>query len=165
MHQSIWAPWRMEYIQRAKSGDCFLCALLASNEDRENLVLKRGPFSTIIMNRYPYNGGHLMVIPNRHLADFEELTTDEQMAISTNTQIAIRILKTAITPDGFNLGYNLGSAAGAGLKEHLHQHIVPRWNGDTNFMPVVGETHVMPQSLLALYDQLKPHIDPCDSTH
>ena len=85
------------------------------------------------MNRYPYNGGHLMVIPNRHLADFEELIADEQMAISTQTQNAIRILKTVMKPDGFNLGYNLGSAAGAGLKEHLHQHIVPRWNGDTNY--------------------------------
>ena len=159
MHHSIWAPWRIEYIQRAKSGDCFLCALLASNDDRESLLLNRGPLASTVMNRYPYNGGHLMVIPNRHLADFEELTADEQMAISTQTQNAIRILKTVMKPDGFNLGYNLGSAAGAGLKEHLHQHIVPRWNGDTNFMPVVGETHVMPQSLLTLYDQLKPYFD------
>jgi ATP adenylyltransferase len=100
-----------------------------------------------------------MVIPNRHLADFEGLTADEQMAISTQTQNAIRILKTVMKPDGINLGYNLGSAAGAGLKEHLHQHVVPRWNGDTNFMPVVGETHVIPQSLLSLYDQLKPYFD------
>ena len=159
MHHSIWAPWRMEYIQRAKSADCFLCALLASNDDRESLLLNRGLLASTVMNRYPYNGGHLMVIPNRHLADFEELTADEQMAISTQTQNAIRILKTVMKPDGFNLGYNLGSAAGAGLKEHLHQHIVPRWNGDTNFMPVVGETHVMPQSLLTLYDQLKPYFD------
>ena len=165
MHHSIWAPWRMEYILRAKSGDCFLCALLASDDDRENLVLKRGPLAAIIMNRYPYNGGHLMVIPNRHLAKLEELTSDEHIAISTDTQTAIHILKTVMKPDGFNLGYNLGSAAGAGLKEHLHQHIVPRWEGDTNFMPVVGETHVMPQSLLALYDQLKPHFDHCDPTH
>ena len=164
MHHSIWAPWRMEYILRAKSGDCFLCALLASDDDRENLVLKRGPLAAIIMNRYPYNGGHLMVIPNRHLAKFEELTSDEHIAISTDTQTAIHILKTVMKPDGFNLGYNLGSAAGAGLKEHLHQHIVPRWEGDTNFMPVVGETHVMPQSLLALYDQLNPHFDHCDPT-
>ena len=100
-----------------------------------------------------------MVIPNRHLADFEELTADELMAISTQTQAAIRVLKTIMKPDGINLGCNLGSAAGAGLKEHLHQHIVPRWNGDTNFMPVVGETQVIPQSLLALYDQLKPNFD------
>ena len=159
MHNSIWAPWRMEYIQSAKSGDCFLCALLANNDDRESLLLNRGSLASTVINRYPYNGGHLMVIPNRHLADFEELTADEQMAISNQTQNAIRILKTVMKPDGINLGYNLGSAAGAGLKEHLHQHIVPRWSGDTNFMPVVGETHVMPQSLLSLYDQLKPYFD------
>ena len=159
MHNSIWAPWRMEYIQSAKSGDCFLCALLANYDDREGLLLNRGSLASTVINRYPYNGGHLMVIPNRHLADFEELTADEQMAISNQTQNAIRILKTVMKPDGINLGYNLGSAAGAGLKEHLHQHIVPRWSGDTNFMPVVGETHVMPQSLLSLYDQLKPYFD------
>ena len=159
MHHSIWAPWRIEYIKNAKSGDCFLCALLANNDDREGLLLNRGSLASTVINRYPFNGGHLMVIPNRHLADFEELTADEQMAISNQTQNAIRILKTVMKPDGINLGYNLGSAAGAGLKEHLHQHIVPRWSGDTNFMPVVGETHVMPQSLLSLYDQLKPYFD------
>ena len=159
MHNSVWAPWRLEYIQRAKSGECFLCAILESDDARESLLLNRSALASTVMNRYPYNGGHLMVIPNRHIADFEELTADEQIAISTQTQKAIRILKKVIKPDGINLGYNLGSAAGAGLKEHLHQHIVPRWNGDTNFMPVVGETHVIPQSLLTLYDQLKPYFD------
>ena len=100
-----------------------------------------------------------MVIPNRHLADFEELTADEQMAISTQTQNAIRILKTVMKPDSINLGYNLGSNAKVRLTVYLHPHIVFRWNGDTNFMPVVGETHVMPQSLLTLYDQLKSYFD------
>lgn len=165
MHQSIWAPWRIDYIQQPKTDGCFLCRILQETNDRDNLLLKRSSSAAVIMNRYPYNGGHLMIVPHRHLAHLEELTPEEQTDIHQLTTTALRIMKTTMHPDGFNLGYNLGTAAGAGLAEHLHQHIVPRWNGDTNFMPVIAETHVMPQALLDQYDQLKPHFDHCDPTH
>jgi ATP adenylyltransferase len=159
MHQSIWAPWRIDYIQQPKTNGCFLCRILQETNDRDNLLLKRSHAAAAVMNRYPYNGGHLMIVPYRHIANLEQLTPEEHTDITHLTTAALRIMKQTMRPDGFNIGYNLGSAAGAGLAEHLHQHIVPRWNADTNFMPVIGETHVMPQALLEQYDQLKPHFD------
>ncbi len=152
----IWAPWRMEYILQPKSKGCFLCEGFTDDQDRDRLILRRGTHCAIMMNRYPYNNGHLMVAPLRHIDRLEELTDSESAELMHFTQASIRVLRQYMKPDGFNVGLNLGEAAGAGLKEHLHQHIVPRWSGDTNFMPAIGETKVMPQSLGDVYEGLLP---------
>ena len=156
MKKTIWAPWRIEYILSEKTGDCFLCTLFAESADRENLLLKRGKTCAVVMNRYPYTGGHLMVTPYRHLEHLKDMTAEERLEMADLTIEAVEILKAELKPDGLNLGYNLGEAAGAGLKDHVHQHIVPRWTGDTNFMPVLADTRVMPQALLEQYDILLP---------
>ena len=159
MQTPLWAPWRMEYIRAAKSSDCFICQIIKETSDAENLILLRGEYTLLLMNRYPYNSGHLLVAPYRHIATFQELTLDEQQEISSFTQLALHALQSLMNPDGFNMGINQGAAAGAGLEDHLHQHIIPRWNGDTNFMPVVGQTRVIPQLLEEQYQQLKAAID------
>ena len=156
MKKTIWAPWRIEYILGNKDEECFLCRMFAEENDRENLVLRRGKTCAVVMNRYPYTGGHLMVAPYRHLEHLQDMTPEERVEITNLSIEAVEILKTALKPDGLNLGYNLGAAAGAGLKDHIHQHIVPRWTGDTNFMPVIGDTRVMPQALMEQYDVLYP---------
>jgi ATP adenylyltransferase len=156
MKKSIWAPWRIEYILGEKSTGCFLCNMFSEEKDRENLILKRGKTCAVLMNRYPYNSGHLMVTPYRHLENLEDLTPEERLELMDLTIEAIACLKEALQPDAMNLGFNLGSAAGAGLKDHVHQHIVPRWTGDTNFMPVLADTRVIPQALLEQYDVLFP---------
>jgi len=155
----LWAPWRLEYICKEKEDECFLCRILASDLDRENLLLKRGATCAILMNRFPYSNGHLMVCPNRHVANIDLLTPEEKMETMDLMADAIRALRETIQPEGFNVGINLGQAAGAGLKEHLHTHIVPRWTGDTNFMPVMDDVRVIPQSLLELWDQLYPTLN------
>ncbi len=154
MNRPIWAPWRIEYIRGEKENDCFLCRMLAEQSDRDNLILLRGRTCAVVMNRYPYNSGHLMVCPNRHVADFADLTAEEDLEMCDLTRRAIAALRAVMQPEGFNIGTNLGSAAGAGLKDHLHRHIVPRWVGDTNFMAVTGDTHVVPEALTATYDLL-----------
>ena len=159
MQTPLWAPWRMEYIRTAKPSDCFICQIIKETSDAENLILLRGEYTLLLMNRYPYNSGHLLVAPYRHIATFQELTLDEQQEISSFTQLALHALQSLMNPDGFNMGINQGAAAGAGLEDHLHQHIIPRWNGDTNFMPVVGQTRVIPQLLEEQYQQLKAAID------
>ena len=153
----LWAPWRIEYILGEKKGGCFLCDLFAAPvaEDRANLLLYRGTTCAVVLNRYPYTGGHLMVCPYRHTNALEELTQAEALEMHTLTVRAIQALKTHMQPDAFNLGYNLGVAAGAGLKDHLHQHIVPRWVGDTNFMPIMSDTRCIPQALTDTYDLLQ----------
>jgi len=157
MKKPLWAPWRIEYIRGEKDGKCFLCRMFTEKTDRENLVLFRGKTCVVNMNRYPYNSGHLMVSPLRHIAELDELTAEEEQEFSELTRRALAALRAALQPEGFNIGVNLGAAAGAGLKEHLHRHIVPRWVGDTNFMPVVGDTHVVPEALLETYDLLVKH--------
>lgn len=154
MNRPLWAPWRIEYIRGEKENECFLCRMLAENNDRENLILFRGDTCSVVMNRYPYTSGHLMVCPNRHVADFCDLTKEEDGEMSRLTRMAVNALRTVMQPEGFNIGINLGSAAGAGLKDHIHRHIVPRWVGDTNFMAVTGDTHVVPESLSTTYDLL-----------
>ena len=154
MKRPLWAPWRIEYIRGEKEDGCFLCRMFAEDTDRENLVLFRGKTCVISMNRYPYNSGHLMVSPIRHIAGLDELTAEEDKEFSELTRRAVAALRGALQPEGFNIGINLGAAAGAGLKDHLHRHIVPRWVGDTNFMPVIGDTHVVPEALLETYDLL-----------
>ena len=156
MNKNIWAPWRIEYILSHKQAGCFLCSMFAEENDRENLLLKRGKTMAVMMNRYPYTSGHLMVTPYRHIEKIQDLTPEERIELTDLTIETVTILQTALHPDGINLGFNLGEAAGAGLKDHIHQHIVPRWNGDTNFMPILAKTTVIPQALLEQYDILKP---------
>jgi len=155
----IWAPWRIEYIKAKKETGCFLCRYFEATDDQANLVLARGPLCGVVINRYPYTGGHLMVCPYRHISDFAALTEPEMLEIMNWTKISVEILKQHMRPDGFNIGINIGDAGGAGLKDHLHQHIVPRWTGDTNFSSVLGDVRIIPQALEALWLELRPDFD------
>jgi len=155
----MWAPWRIEYIRSPKHEGCIFCDFPRENRDEERLILYRGEKAFVIMNNYPYNPGHVMVVPYRHVAKWEELTDDELLEIMKLSQLMIRAIKRAMNPDGFNMGVNLGRVAGAGIDTHVHLHIVPRWNGDTNFMPVVADTKVIPQSLADAYKELKKAIE------
>jgi ATP adenylyltransferase len=158
---TLWAPWRMAYIQgigeSGKEAGCVFCVKPAERDDRNNLILYRGKFCFVIMNRFPYNNGHLMVIPYRHLADIGLLNREESDELWDLICLSRKALTEAFHPDGFNIGINLGRSAGAGIDAHMHAHIVPRWNGDTNFMPVIGEVKVISQALEATYDALFPH--------
>ena len=161
-HETLWAPWRLDYVVNADaSEECFLCAALAADSDRERLLVERRQRCFSILNRYPYNNGHMLIAPNAHKADLPELDDDEMTDLMRLTRDTEERLRRAIEPDGFNIGINLGRCAGAGLPGHLHVHIVPRWNGDTNFMPVLGNTKVIVQSLDALYNLL---CCPADAT-
>ncbi len=155
----IWAPWRIDYILGAKPEGCVLCAMPDENDDQKRYILHRGKTCYIILNLFPYNNGHLMVVPFRHISDYSALTPDELTESSDFTKKAIIALKEAFDPAGFNIGVNQGSVAGAGIDEHLHIHVVPRWSGDFNFMPVIGQTKVIPQHLketyLALSDKFR----------
>jgi len=155
--ERLFSPWRSHYIETYdKMEECFLCAAAKKpDEDEERLVLFRGKKAFIIMNLYPYNAGHLMVAPYQHIGDYTLLDRETLCEISYLTQLGIKALSEALGPDGFNLGYNLGRVAGAGLETHIHNHIVPRWNGDTNFMPVIGEVKVISQDLKEIYKKLK----------
>jgi len=159
--EHLWAPWRMEFILQEKGGNCFLCDAVdaGAEADRELLVLERGTRAFVIMNRYPYNNGHLLVAPNRHGGEFGELTADESAEVMALAQRWQRIICEAMEAEGFNLGLNLGACAGAGVADHLHLHIVRRWGSDTNFMPVIADVHVVPQALLELYDRLHEHAE------
>jgi ATP adenylyltransferase len=156
MTSTLWAPWRMAYIGGPRSEGCLLCDLPRENRDRESLILHRGPRTYVVMNRYPYNNGHLMIVPHRHCADLGELSTEDSLELMHETQRATRILRRVFSAEGFNVGMNLGKVAGAGIAEHLHIHVVPRWVGDTNFMPVLADTKVMPDYLEATYEKLAP---------
>ncbi len=144
----------MEYILNSNQPGCFLCGILQGGADRENLVLRRGRHCAVLMNRYPYNNGHLMVVPYRHVDAVESMQPDEHREMLGWTGQACGWLRQVMHPDGFNIGINQGAAAGAGLKEHIHLHIVPRWNGDTNFMPVLADVKVIPQALDELWERL-----------
>jgi ATP adenylyltransferase len=151
----LWAPWRMTYIKSEKSGECVFCKAAADpDQDKENLVLWRGEYGYVILNRFPYNNGHLMVVPYRHVPSIEDLEPAPLADLMTMVQEAIALLRRAMQPDGFNVGINLGEAAGAGIVAHVHIHIVPRWNGDTNFMPVLGGVRVIPDALENTYKSL-----------
>ena len=155
--ERIWAPWRMEYITRDKSGECVFCTLPKSGDDEKNFILFQGKCGFVVMNIFPYSNGHLMVSPYRHLACITALDKEESLEVIELTKICIEILRTQNTPDGFNVGFNLGKSAGAGYDEHIHNHIVPRWTGDTNFMPVLAETKVHPEHIQKSYEKLAPH--------
>jgi ATP adenylyltransferase len=162
----LWAPWRLAYITsgaRPKDrDDCFICRGLAEADDRENLIVERTPHTVVLLNRYPYNNGHLLVAPAKHRGRLDELTDDEHFRLTVAVTRLVAVLEAVLKPDGFNVGLNLGKVAGAGLPGHLHWHVVPRWNGDTNFMTVVSDTRVISQSLEALYDLLAPALaTPC----
>jgi ATP adenylyltransferase len=154
----LWAPWRLSYVATAKAPArddvCFICAGLASDEDRANLIPLRTELSVIVLNRFPYNNGHLLVAPRAHKGRLDDLCPAELLDTLETVRRAVRVLDDLMHPDGYNVGLNLGHAAGAGLPGHLHWHVVPRWNGDTNFMPVLADTKVIVQSLDALYDLL-----------
>jgi len=157
--ERLWAPWRMEYIKKCDEfPGCIFCVLPAQDKDRENLILHRGKTCFIMLNTFPYNTGHLMIAPFKHTADMYALSDEELLEISRTVRFAVKLLAETMQPDGFNLGVNLGRTAGAGVADHVHWHIVPRWNGDTNFMPVIADTKVLPESLLATYDKLKEKI-------
>jgi ATP adenylyltransferase len=150
----IWAPWRMQYIRNEKPPGCFLCDKPAEDKDKENYILYRGAKNFILLNSFPYNPGHLLVAPYRHTGNMEELTPAERNEHFELVSRSIKVLKKEINPAGFNIGANLGKVAGAGLEDHFHSHIVPRWNGDTNFVPVLGDVRVVPQALADTYDAL-----------
>lgn len=158
----IFAPWRIEYIRAPKAQGCFLCNLPKENRDEENLILYRGESCFVIMNNYPYNPGHLMIAPYRHVGELEGLSKEELLEMMLITQKMLSLLKKTMRPDGFNLGFNLGRVAGAGLEDHIHLHIVPRWSGDTNFMPVIADTKVVPQAVKDTYRALKDALLSCD---
>lgn len=162
MNDVLWAPWRLTYIEKpaqsSGTGDIFL-DLPAENDDRKNSILFRGTTAFVMLNAYPYTNGHLLIAPYRQVADIDLLDDAELLEINQLLAQGVRWLRTAYNPDGFNLGVNMGKAAGAGIPVHIHWHIVPRWNGDTNFMTAVGEVRVMPQSLEASYDRLRGVID------
>ena len=153
--KQLWAPWRMEYIRNHTNEGCFICHAFSKTDDHENLVVKRGKTCAVMLNRYPYSNGHLMVAPYRHLADLEAMTAEEQAEMFQLTAWCTARLTEIMKPEGFNIGINLGKAAGAGLKDHIHLHVVPRWVGDTNFMPVFADTRVIPQSLGEVWSLLQ----------
>jgi ATP adenylyltransferase len=157
--ERLWSPWRMEYIEsaRADANDqgCPFCALA----DGDERTLARTEHAFVTLAKYPYNPGHLLILPTRHTGDLEDVTPPEHAAIAILLQRSIRALRSTSDPGGFNVGLNLGRTAGAGIPDHLHWHVVPRWGGDTNFMPVVGQTRVLPQLLEDTFAKLKPAFD------
>jgi len=159
MAERLWAPWRLTYIEQpaSQTGEtgCIFVDLPARNQDRDNLILYRGETAFVMLNAYPYTNGHLMVAPYRHTAELNDLSDPELLEIQKLLASSVRWIRSAYHPDGFNIGVNMGSAAGAGIPTHLHWHIVPRWAGDTNFMTTVGEIRVMPQGLTDSYDRLR----------
>ena len=169
-HERIWAPWRLSYVQSTDDKpaasakpldfmpdadcDCFICQAVADSDSRSRLVVARGEVSLSILNRYPYNNGHLLVAPRRHVGDLGDLTPAEHLEMMETIARLTAVLREELKAEGFNVGLNLGRTAGAGLPGHLHWHIVPRWNGDTNFMPALAGIKVIPQSLDALWELL-----------
>ncbi len=155
--QVLWAPWRMEYILGPKPDRCVLCIPPEeAGEDAERLILHRGRHAFVIMNKFPYNNGHLMVVPFRHVTDLPDLSPEEAGEVMELLQLAVRVLEEHFQPQGINIGLNMGEAAGAGIRDHLHFHLVPRWNGDSSFMAVLDETRVIPEHLASTYRKLNP---------
>lgn len=157
--ERLWAPWRLEYITGEKPEGCIFCVFPSQDDDEKNHILYRGKHAYIIINAFPYSNGHLLIVPYRHLGDLTLLNDEENLEIMQLAQVCCKALKEIAGPDGFNVGVNQGSAAGAGIAEHVHMHVVPRWNGDTNFMTVLGDVKVIPEDLGTTYKKLKPIID------
>ncbi len=149
--KTLWAPWRMVYIEdgeEEKSQGCLFCSRIEQDNDQENLIVWRGPLTVVFMNKFPYNGGHTLVMPIRHAAGLDDLTDEELFALFDTVRLDRRAHQRVMNPDGYNIGINLGEVAGAGVPGHLHVHVVPRWDGDTNFMPVLGDVKVIPEHVL-----------------
>jgi len=152
----LFAPWRLEVIEQyKKTTGCILCELMTKKPEAEAMILKQSTHAYVVMNKYPYSNGHLMFVPNRHVGNWEDLNSDELVDLHTLSQKAVRIAKSELSCENFNLGANLGKDAGAGIPGHVHLHLVPRWPGDHNFMPVLGETKVISEHLEATYQKLK----------
>ena len=162
----MWSPWRSQHISERRpkkeeaSDESVFSRLVREDNDEENLILWRGQWVFVIMNLYPYNNGHLMIVPYREVANYEDLTVEEQVEVARTIESCIKWLNYALRPEGFNVGMNLGKAGGAGIPRHLHVHIVPRWNGDTNFMTAVGEVKVLPEALEDTYKKIQAAIEP-----
>jgi len=157
--KTMWAPWRMEYILAEKEEHCIFCDALSHNDD---LTLYKGPDTLVMMNKFPYINGHLLVAPIRHLSGLDQLNRHEMGELLATVDRSVDILKRVMTPDGFNVGLNLGKVAGAGVEEHLHFHIVPRWFGDTNALTVFADVRVIPEHIKTTYENLKPHFSHLD---
>lgn len=155
----MWAPWRIGYVAGERPEGCVFCIKIESDDDEANHLLFRGEQNVVILNTYPYNSGHLMVVPYAHVGNIEDLSAEATGELWNLTELAVRTLKRALNAQGLNVGMNLGDAAGAGIGDHLHMHIVPRWNGDTNYMTTVADTRVVPQSMEESFRQLKPVLD------
>ncbi len=156
--KQIWAPWRVEYIQAEKSEECIFCAA-PKKEPKDALVVYKGNISIVMLNKYPYNGGHLLIAPLRHVAKLEDLNDSESADMFRLMRHSTAALTKAFNPAGFNLGMNLGKAAGAGIEDHIHMHVVPRWDGDINFMPVLGDIKVIPVHLQQTLSRLRPYFE------
>ena len=159
--ETMWAPWRMEYILDEKQAGCVFCDALEKNDD---LTLYKGNDTMVMMNKYPYINGHLLIAPVRHISTLDQLSKIEMGELLAWVDRTVRILKQAMSPDGFNVGLNLGKVAGAGVEEHLHFHVVPRWFGDTNALTVFADVRVIPEHLKATYDNLKPYFNKLNLT-
>jgi len=153
--RQIWAPWRLAYIFGEKEEGCIFCNRLARNDDESDMILHRGQHSFVILNAYPYVNGHLMIVPNLHTGDPEQLSDEALLEMSVLLKRCLAALRLAIHPHGFNIGWNIGRFAGAGVEDHVHEHVVPRWAGDTNFMPVLAGVSVLPEMLAETYRTLK----------
>ncbi|HEY0417450.1 MAG TPA: HIT domain-containing protein [Gaiellaceae bacterium] len=152
MTKPLWAPWRLEYVEHADELDhCIFCL------PEEELLVHRGRLAIVVLNKFPYASGHLLVAPHRHLGEFGALTGDEASEVHALAGRGIHALRAEYAPHGFNLGWNIGRVAGAGIEDHVHLHVVPRWNGDTSFMPVLGDVKVLPEHLLRTAERLRPH--------
>lgn len=152
----LWTPWRYQYITNtAGTGACVFCVAPAAGDDRETLIVHRAAHNFVILNRFPYTSGHVMVVPYAHVASLEELPDDALTELMQLTRDTVRLLRQRYNPDGVNLGMNLGKSAGAGIAGHAHMHVLPRWTGDTNFMTVVGETRVLPETLEMTWEKLR----------
>ena len=159
--QRLWSPWRSKYIESISekvdgmTKECIFCGKFSEQDDDRNLIVYRGKLSAIVMNLFPYNGGHVMIVPFAHKRDFEDLTDEENADVMSQVRLAMKLLRRASHPDGFNFGANLGKVSGAGIAEHIHFHVVPRWNGDTNFMSVLGDTKIISEDLQDTFRKLK----------
>jgi ATP adenylyltransferase len=159
--ETMWAPWRMEYILGDKENGCIFCKALS---EQDNLTLYKGKATLVVMNKFPYINGHLLVAPIKHISTLDQLSKSEMGNLLKTVEQSVGILKKVMVPDGFNVGLNLGKVAGAGVEEHLHFHIVPRWFGDTNALTVFADVRVIPEHLITTYNKLKPHFDKLDIT-
>jgi ATP adenylyltransferase len=157
--QQMWTPWRMAYIRREKRPGCIFCEMVDADDDSAQLILHRSELTFLVLNKYPYNNGHLMAVPYRHVDTLESLTVEEAADMMAEVSLGIRALRRASSPEGFNLGVNIGKIAGAGVIDHIHTHVVPRWGGDTNFMPVLADVRLIPQDLTETYVELRAAVE------